>query len=128
MVELRLVIPAIPPSGNNYTRSAARCINGRWQVVHYHTPRAKAWWATVAAVAAGRRIVADWYTVSWVVYFPNARLTDPDNLEKTLFDGIKKASVITDDRHIRDHHGYTRVDRLNPRTEIIVRSEQGRLF
>ena len=73
---------------------------------------------------AWAHIESNCYNVSWVVYFPNARLTDVDNLEKTLFDGLARAGVITNDKHIRDHHGYTRIDRANPRTVIVIKTDQ----
>ena len=118
--ELRIEIPGVPPSGNHYKTYRVVGKHVQW----YHTAKAKAWWGTVAAFARGRHIESNCYNVSWVVYFPNARLTDVDNLEKTLFDGLARAGVITNDRHIRDHHGYTRIDRANPRTVIVIRTDQ----
>ena len=43
---------------------------------------------------------------------------DIDNIESALFDALKKAKVIEDDKLIIDHRGRKFVDSENPRIEI----------
>ena len=45
---------------------------------------------------------------------------DVDNMEAALFDALKKALVIEDDRFITDHAGRKRVDSARPRIEVTV--------
>lgn len=45
---------------------------------------------------------------------------DIDNIESALFDALKKAKVIEDDKLIIDHRGRKFVDKENPRIEIEI--------
>jgi Holliday junction resolvase RusA-like endonuclease len=129
MSELRLDIPGIPPSVGHY--NAYRVVspfNGKPFVQCYPTKEAKAWCATVAAVAAGRSLRASSYVVSFAVYLANARRQDVDNFSKCLLDSLTQAGVITDDSAIADLHCYKRIDRANPRTVIVIRGVDEPLF
>lgn len=127
MPELRLVIPSIPPSNNTY--KTYRIAGGAKKFVQWYlTARAKAWMDEVALAAGGRKIRGTSYALSYAVYMPNAKSTDLDNLAKVIGDALQHAGVIDNDKHITDLHGYRRIDRVNPRTEVIVRTEQTELF
>lgn len=58
--------------------------------------------------------------VEYVAY-QTSDLADIDNLESALFDALKKALVIEDDKLIQDHRGRKAIDSLRPRFEITVR-------
>ena len=45
---------------------------------------------------------------------------DVDNMEAALFDALKDAHVIEDDRFITDHAGRKRVDPERPRIEVTI--------
>jgi Holliday junction resolvase RusA-like endonuclease len=129
MAELRLTIPGNPPTGNHY--KAFRTMptaNGKMVPSWYLTREAKDWHFTVAAIAAGRTIRADSYTVSILVFTPTARQTDTDNFFKCALDSLQHCGLIDDDKKVTDLHGYRRIDRANPRTVIIVKTEQGQMF
>jgi crossover junction endodeoxyribonuclease RusA len=129
MSELRLEIPLVPPSGNNYTR--ARIVtprSGKPFISWYHTEEAKAWWNAVAAVAGGRQLRGASYTVSYVVWLPTKARRDVDNFAKCCLDALTKCGAIDDDSGVTEIHGYKRLDRANPRTVIVIRSEQGQMF
>jgi len=126
MSELRLVVPAIPPSGNNYTR--ARIVvprSGKPFISWYHTAEAEAWWATVAAYNRGQQIRGGALELQYIVYTVNKRgRADWDNYGKTIGDALTKCGAIEDDRFILDGHGHLRIDPLNPRTVILVKCGQ----
>lgn len=127
--DLRIVVPGNPPSGNTYkTYRIVPAGNGRSFVQWYHTPKAKEWWDLVAAAAAGRSIKAQSYQIHFIVYRETLRNVDVDNYTKCIFDALTKAGVITDDRDVDDFHGHRRLDRDNPRTVILVRSDQEQMF
>lgn len=129
MKELRIDVPLIPPSGNNYTR--ARIVtprSGAPFISWYHTEDAKAWWRAIEAIAAGRQIRGSVYTVSYVVYLPTAARRDVDNFAKTILDSLVKCGAIEDDSAVTEIHGYKRLDRANPRTVIVMRTEQEQMF
>lgn len=129
MPEITLTIPGTPPSGNNYKR--ARVVTprgGKSFTSWYDTEAAKAWWATVERIAAGRTIRGDSYTVSYAVHVKNLAGADVDNYAKCVLDSLQKAGVIDNDKKVIDLHGYRRIDRANPRTVIVVRTEQEQLF
>lgn len=129
MTELRIDIPLVPPSGNNYTRARITTPRkGPAFISWYHTEDAKAWWRAVEAMANGRQMRAPAYTVSYVVYLPTAARRDVDNFAKCVLDGLTKCGVIDDDSNVTEIHGYKRLDRANPRTVIVIRSEQETLF
>ena len=129
MAELRLVVPMLPPSGNLYkTYKIVFPRNGSKAFVHwYHTPEAEAWWECVAMVNAGRHISGNSLEVSYVVFAVERRI-DTDNFAKTVLDALTKCHAIEDDRYVDDVHGHRRIDKLNPRTVIVVKTDQESLL
>jgi Holliday junction resolvase RusA-like endonuclease len=130
MNELRLVVPMVPPSANHYKhyRVVVPKHGGKPFVQWYHTEMAEAWFNMVAAVASGRKIRGTSYELQLLVFMPTARDTDLDNLFKVVADGLQHAGVIDNDKHITDLHGHRRLDRLNPRTVIVIRTNQEQMF
>ena len=129
MPELRFEIPGCPPSVGHY--NAYRVVsprNGKPFVQCYPTPEAKAWCQTVAIVARGQQLRGQTYTVTYAVFLPTARRQDVDNFAKVLIDSLMHAGVIDDDSKVADLHGYKRIDRANPRTVIVVKTEQEQMF
>lgn len=57
--------------------------------------------------------------VEYVAY-QTADVCDIDNMESALFDALKKARVIEDDKLITDHRGRKLIDRERPRIEVTV--------
>lgn len=132
MNELRIEIPFLPPSAGHYL--ASRVIvrrNAKPIVQTYHTAAAKAWFRDVAVFAGGRRIRSERYSLSFVVFVPDARVRDVDNFFKCILDALADAhgcGAIDNDKKVTEVHGYKRIDRLNPRTVIVIRTEQGELL
>ena len=132
MTELRIEVPGIPPSNNEYKRY--RVIvprRGKPMAQWYYTAKAKAWFRDVATFARGQKIRDECYTVSFVIYVPDARTRDVDNFFKCILDAMAEAhgcGAIDDDKRVSEVHGYRRIDRLNPRTVIVVRTKQGTLL
>ena len=132
MPELRLEIPGVPPSGNHYkTFRVIPTRNGKSVPSWYHTKQAKEWFHAVAQIAAGRKIRAASYMVTYAVFTPSLVCTDVDNYAKCILDSIAEtngAGVIDNDKNVVDLHCYRRLDRSNPRTIIVIRTEQEALF
>ena len=129
MPELRLTIPGVPPSGNHY--KAFRVVTprgGKAFAQWYLTAEAKDWMHTVQVIGAGRKLRGESYTISVAVFTPTARALDLDNAFKCILDSLQHSGVIDNDKRVTDLHGYRRIDRLNPRTEVIVRTTQETLF
>lgn len=122
--ELRIVVPETPPSGNNYTRARIVTPRGKKPFISwYHTKEAEAWWATVAGILAGRHVAGRSLEVSFIVFLKNrAGMADTDNYAKCCLDAIGKAGAIENDRYVDDVHGHRRIDPTNPRTVILIRS------
>ncbi len=129
MPELRFEIPGVPPSGNHYKHFRVMPTpNGKHIPSWYHTKEAKQWFATVDAIAAGRKLRGETYTVSYVVFTGSLVCTDVDNYAKCILDSLGQAGVIDNDKKVVDLHGYRRVDRNNPRTIVIIRTAQETLL
>ena len=79
-------------------------------------------------MARGQQLRGGSYVVSYVVYAADLRRQDVDNWAKCILDGLTRAQVIDDDSGVTEIHGYKRLDRANPRTVIVVRSDQEELF
>jgi Holliday junction resolvase RusA-like endonuclease len=128
MSELRLVVPMIPPSGNHYkTYRIATPRGGKSFVQWYPTPEAEAWWGAVQIINAGRAVRGQSLEISYIVFLPTGRASDVDNYAKCIFDALTKCGAIEDDRYVTDFHGHRRVDLNNPRTVIVVKSDQEQL-
>ena len=156
MPEIRIEIPGLPPSGNHYknyrvvvprrgkriaaaVRAAPHDKNyrvvvprrGKPIVLWYLTPKAKAWFRDVAILARGQKIRGETYSVSFVVFLPDARTRDVDNFFKCILDAMAEThgcGVIDDDKRVVGVHGYRRIDRTNPRTVVVVRTAQKELL
>jgi len=130
MSELRLEIPLIPPSGNLYkTYRIVFPRNGAKAFVQWHlTPEAEAFYAAVEMIAGGRHISGRSLEMTYIVFLPKRGGADTDNYSKCIWDSLKHARVIEDDRYIDDGHCHRRRDPLNPRTVIIVKSAQEQLL
>jgi Holliday junction resolvase RusA-like endonuclease len=116
MNELRLTIPGNPPTGNHYKKPNTRGGYLHW----YLTAEAKAWYATVAALAAGRKVSGSRLMLDYRVYVPTRRRGDLDNYLKCLQDSLVLAGVIEDDNLIVELRGIKVYDKGNARTEIAL--------
>lgn len=126
--ELRLEIPMIPPSVGTYSRHRiVTPAHGKPFVQIYPTEEAKAWWDAVAAINAGRQIRGPSIELQFIVFLPDHRRRDVDNFLKCLCDALTKCGAIEDDSFITDLHGHKRIDALNPRTVIVLKSDQAQL-
>ena len=132
MNELRIEVPGIPPSNNEYKTYGVISPRGKRPIVKWYlTEKSKAWYRDVGVFAGGRRIRGDQYSISYVVFLPDARIHDVDNFAKCIFDSLAEAhgcGAIDDDKRVAEVHGYLRIDRQNPRTVIVIRVEQGSLL
>lgn len=128
MSELRLVVPMIPPSVGTYSRHRIVSSPGQKGFVQiYPTDEAKAWWDMVAAINRGQQVRGPALELSYIVFLPDKRRRDLDNFGKCLCDALTKCGAIEDDSLITDIHAHKRIDPLNPRTVIIIRSNQEEL-
>lgn len=118
MNELHLVIPGNPPTGNHYKKPNTRGGFLQW----YITPVAKAWFATVEALAAGRKVEGERLFLEYRVYVPTKRRADLDNFMKCLADSLVRAGVIEDDSFIVEWRGLKIYDKGNARTEITLKA------
>jgi Holliday junction resolvase RusA-like endonuclease len=129
MPELTLEIPGCPPTANHYKTYRIVTPRGRKPVaIWYLTSEAKAWYASVAAIAQGRYLRGSEYMITYTVYFPDARRRDGDNLDKCLYDSLTQAGVIHDDSAVVEGHRYVRIDRVNPRTVITISARQEQMY
>lgn len=129
MNELKLIIPAIPPSANHY--NGMRPVvprHGKPFIQVYPTEEAKAWWDMVAAINQGRQIRGPALELRYIVFLPNRRRRDTDNFSKCLCDALTRCGAIEDDSLITDTHSHKRIDPANPRTVIIVRTQQEQML
>ena len=113
---IKLVLPGIPPSLNEYM--------GRENTQDYRSTKA-VWTANVAWRAKACRLKAPFEkaNVTLEYYFRDNRRHDPDNYcGKMLLDGLTRGGVIVDDDmdHINLHVGKGGVDKERPRVEISV--------
>lgn len=130
MSQLRLEIPLLPPSGNHYKtfrivtpKSGAKPF-AQW----YLTAEAESWMAAVAMHAAGRQIRGASLELQYIVFFADRRRRDTANFEKCIADALTHCGAIEDDSLITDTHGHKRFDPMNPRTVIVVKTDQEQLL
>lgn len=128
MNELRIVIPAIPPSTGHYNAYRVAGRPGKQFVQCYPTKEAKAWWDTVAAINAGQILRGPSLELQYVVFLPDHRRRDVDNFAKVILDSLTRCGAIEDDSLITDIHGHKRIDKANPRTVIVVKTDQEQLL
>jgi len=132
MNELRIEVPGIPPSVNEYKKYRIVSARGRKPVaLWYLTAKAKAWFRDVAVFARGEQLRAEVYSISYVVFLQDARIHDVDNFAKCILDSLAEqhgCGAIDDDKRVAEIHGYRRIDRTNPRTVIVIRIAQGSLL
>lgn len=129
MPELRFTIQGIPPSVGHY--NAYRVVtprHGKPFVQCYPTAQAKSWCDDVARIVKGRGLSGERFTVSYMLYLPDARRRDVDNAAKQILDSLVKAGAIHDDSAVSELHAYKRIDRQNPRTVIVIRTDQEQMF
>jgi crossover junction endodeoxyribonuclease RusA len=111
----------LPPSINHMYRPGSK------PGARYKTDEAKAWeleaaWdfaKTVTPNLPARRLKAPLLFEAWF-YFPDRRRTDADNRVKIVQDLVARA-VGFDDSDIRDVVLHKRIDRDNPRCEVMLR-------
>ena len=112
-----------PVSGKNSTQIRVnRKTGGRFVTT---SDAAKTWqMEAVRQLVDQRGRTRTIYGPAYVEYvaYQTADTRDIDNMESALFDALKKARVIEDDKLIVDHRGRKAIDRENPRIEVTVRA------
>lgn len=123
MTCIKLIIPEIPPSNNKFMGRGTRYV----QSIQYQQEKEKWEWLVRAAVKKKLKKPLEKAEVNITYYFPDKRKRDPDNYSgKFLLDGLTKAGIIKDDSFSNiDLVLAGRVDRENPRTEIMVKEVKG---
>ena len=117
MNHLDLVFPGNPPTGNHYKKPTVRAGHLHW----YLTTEAKAWYATVSGIVAGRHLDGERFSLAYSVYTATKRRTDLDNYLKCLQDSLVQAGAIEDDHLIVHLVGSKDYDKDSPRTEVVLR-------
>jgi Holliday junction resolvase RusA-like endonuclease len=120
----------VPPGSNHYKTYKIiipRDPRQKAFVQWYLTDEANAFYGCVQMVAGGRSLIADSLEVSYIIFLPKGGRGDVDNYAKCVLDSLKHARVIRDDYDVDDIHGHRRRDALNPRTVIVIKSNQGEL-
>ena len=121
---IHLIIPAIPPSNNQYQGKGGMGKNFLYQ------EDKKRWaWLMKAAYLEGKKL-SEPYEKSLVhikYFFPDRRRRDPDNYSgKMLLDPLTEMGIIKDDSfsciQLKIEGGY---DKENPRTEIRITRLEG---
>jgi len=120
---IKLIIPEIPPSNNKFMGRGSK----NYQAFTYQEEKQK--WAWLVQAAIKKKLVKpiEKAVVNITYYFPDKRRRDPDNYSgKFILDGLTKAGIIKDDSFDNIELVLAgRVDRENPRTEIIVKEVKG---
>lgn len=123
MEDIKLVIPEIPPSNNKFMGRGSK----QYQAFTYQKEKQKWAWLVRAAVKKKPIKPIEKAIVNITYYFPDERKRDPDNYSgKFILDGLTKAGIIKDDSFNNIKLVLAgRVDRENPRTEIIIKEVKG---
>lgn len=117
----RLIVP-IPPSVNHFLgirrgRVFKTAPAIRWEkealILGQHWRQQTHWNPTV-----GKKIIADWW-----VWWPDAGVHDPNNLEKVLWDAFE-GIVYDDDRWVLPRCQNFELDTQNPRVEVEFRVKE----
>lgn len=117
------VIEGAPVSGKNHTQIAFNPKTGRRYVRIGKV--AQAWQGDAIRQLCEQRLkdhlppLHGPLYVDYVAYQPWDSC-DIDNIESALFDALKKAKVIEDDKFIVDHRGRKVVDKARPRIEVTI--------
>ena len=117
------VIEGVPVSGKNHMQPMVNRKTGKRFMKIGDV--AQAWQDEAVAQLAQQRLASGVRTldgpvyVEYTAYQPWDRC-DLDNMESALFDALKKALVIRDDKLIQDHRGRKAVDKDRPRFEVFV--------
>jgi len=90
-----------------------------------HKPKASRDYQRLVGTIAGLQRPPGWpldalYEVTFVAYFPDARVRDKDNVTKNVFDGLKKVLFKDDNQVVSGDQG-VEIDRDRPRLEVLVR-------
>ena len=108
MNELRIEVPGIPPSVNEYKKYRIVCARGRKPIATWYlTAKAKAWFRDVGVFARGQQLRAEEYSISYVVFLPDARIHDVDNFAKCILDSLAEqhgCGAIDDDKRVSECH------------------------
>jgi Holliday junction resolvase RusA-like endonuclease len=120
-VTLRFTIPGTPvPKGRP---RFVRMGKGRNQQVRAITPRETvAYEAHVKACAAAAGIatpVEGSFRLTLDVYLPDARVRDGENIQKAIQDALNGCAWV-DDSQVREWVGRLRIDRQQPRVEVLI--------
>ena len=110
---MKLVIPLIPPSANNYIRHTMR---GK----HYRPPATIRWFEAVVTLSRGENVPPGCHSVTYRVYQGHNQKGDVDNYAKCILDSLVRAGILKSDASVVEIHGYKFRDKDNPRTEIEV--------
>lgn len=118
-------INGVPVSGKNSQRIAVNRRTG--QRFTLKSKAAAAWQQNAIAQLTQQRTGKRRHTLAGPVYveyvaYQATDRCDIDNIEAALFDALRKAQVIEDDKLIVDHHGRKAIDRANPRIEVTVQA------
>lgn len=73
----------------------------------------------LCALAARIQRIAGDVALMLVMYFPDKRRRDFDNISKSICDGLNGVAW-EDDSQVKEWHGTINVDRANPRVEVWV--------
>lgn len=118
-VTIKLTIPEIPPSNNEFMGRGSR----KYQAFTYQDEKKKWEWLVKAAIKDKPKKPLQKAEVKIIYYFKTHHRRDPDNYSgKFILDGLTSAGIIQDDSFANiDLVLRGRVDKENPRTEIYVR-------
>jgi Holliday junction resolvase RusA-like endonuclease len=115
------VIEGRPRSGKNHTKRVySRRLKRTITVI---SDAAAAWQLdAVRQISQQRGRAPTLHGPVYVEYtaFQSVDIADIDNMESALFDAIKKAGLIEDDKLIVDHRGRKAIDAMRPRFEFTI--------
>lgn len=119
IMEIKFTVPGTPPSVNHYKMKDRR---GHWYVTKEAEDFKRAVWASCR-----QRMVAKSYSVIVKVFLGKKQKGDVDNFAKVCLDSLVASGIIDTDAKVTELHLHKSRDRENPRTEVVIRSMDGRL-